>query len=179
MFFIDLKKLSGKYEFKIHRKDAITNIQIKHDSCHDDKVKEGVYKGYISRAKSICSPQYLEEEISFIKNVFVENGYDKGVLDKLAKDMSRKKTTRMKDESNKYTSMPYIPGISQQLKKVFKKAGCKLAFKSPRNLCSILTTRNKPQLPPNSHPGVYFIPTECKKGYTGETKKHEKAAKSI
>ena len=173
--YLDLKIVNtnnGKYEFKIHRKDAITNIQIKPDSCHDDKIKEGVYKGYISRAKSICSPQYLEEEISFIKNVFVENGYDKGRLDKLAEDMNRqKKKKKTKDESSKYTSMPYIPGISQQLKNVFKKAGCKLSFKSPRNLCSILTTRNKPQLPPNSQPGVYFIPTECRKGYTGETKK--------
>ena len=67
--------------------------------------------------------------------------------------------------------MPFIPGISQQLKKVFKKAGCKLSFKSPQNLSSILTTRNKPKLPSNSKPGVYFIPTECRKGYTGETKK--------
>ena len=79
--------------------------------------------------------------------------------------------------------MPWIPGVSNKLKKVFKKAGCELSFKSPRNLTSILTTRNKPKLPPNSQPGVYFISTECKKGYTGETKKrvstrnieHEKA----
>ena len=79
--------------------------------------------------------------------------------------------------------MPWIPGISKKLKKVFNKAGCELSFKSPRNLTSILTTRNKPKLPQNSQPGVYFISTECKKGYTGETKKrvstrnieHEKA----
>ena len=48
---------------------------------------------------------------------------------------------------------------------------------------SILTSRNKPQLPSNSQPGVYFTSTGCGKGYTGETKKqiktriieHEKA----
>ena len=66
---------------------------------------------------------------------------------------------------------------------VIRKADCVVSFKSPRNLESILTTKNKPKLPPNSQPGVYFIPTGCKSGYTGETKKrirtrnteHEKA----
>ena len=66
---------------------------------------------------------------------------------------------------------------------MFKKAECKLSFKSPRNLESILTSKNKPKLPPNSQPGVYFKSVGCKRGYTGETKKlvrtrnseHEKA----
>ena len=57
------------------------------------------------------------------------------------------------------------------MKKAFKKVNCLISFKSPRNLESILTSKNKPRLPPNSHPGVYFIPTSCKSGYTGETKK--------
>ena len=66
---------------------------------------------------------------------------------------------------------------------VFRNAGCKVSFKSPRNLESILTSKNKPKLPPNSQPGVYFVPTGCGSGYTGESKKqirtrnleHEKA----
>ena len=57
------------------------------------------------------------------------------------------------------------------MKKVFQQADCKVSFKSPRNLESMLTSKNKPKLPLNSQPGVYFIPTECKAGYTGETKK--------
>ena len=171
--YLDMKIINadnGKYEFKIHRKDAITNIQIKNDSCHDDKIKDGIFKGYLVRAKSICSPQYLKEEVNFIKNVFIENGYDKDHLDKLIQDFNQKKTKKKK-ENNRYTSMPYIPNISNKLRKAFKKADCTLSFKSPTNLESILTIRNKPRLPPNSKPGVYFTPTECCKGYTGETKK--------
>ena len=79
--------------------------------------------------------------------------------------------------------MPFVPGIDKSLRKVFRKAGCKLAFKAPRNLGSILTSMNKPQLPPNKRVGVYFTPTDCIRGYTGETGKlidsrnteHEKA----
>ena len=71
----------------------------------------------------------------------------------------------------KYVSLPWIPGLSTKFKKSFKSVGYAVSFKSPSNLKQILTTRNKPQLPPNSKPGVYLIPCECQSKYTGQTKK--------
>ena len=44
-------------------------------------------------------------------------------------------------------------------------------FKSGRNLTSILTSRNKPKLPPNSYPGVYKVPCKCTGNYIGHTGK--------
>ena len=184
--YLDTKIINsqkGKYEFNVHRKEAITNIQIKPQSCHDEKIKNDVFKGFVYRAKKICSKKYLEEEIDFIKQIFIENGYDKERLEKIVKDMEKPVSKRKDNETKKYTSLPWIPGLSEELKKSFRKAKCNVSFKSPRNLNSILTSKNKPQLPPYSHPGVYFIPTDCRSGYTGETKKrictrnteHEKA----
>ena len=172
----------GHYEFKVYRKDAITNIQIKPDSCHDIRIKEGVFKGYITRAKAICSKEHLEEEIMFIKQIFIENGYAEDKLNKLIKEVE-KKTKRNEAERKRYISLPWIPGLSQKLKKAYKRANCTITFKSPRNLESILTSKNKPEMPKNNQPGVYFIATDCHKAYTGETKKqvstrnreHEKA----
>ena len=99
------------------------------------------------------------------------------------KETESNKTKKKKSKDKKFTSLPWIPGLSQKLRKAFKKANCRVSFKSPRNLESILTSKNKPEMPPNSQLGVYFIPTGCAKGYTGETKKqirtrnteHEKA----
>ena len=127
-----------------------------------------MFKGFISRAKSICSPKYLKQEIEFLINIFVENGYDKKSLEKIVENSYKPKPQF--NRNNKFTSLPWIPGLSQKLKKSFKKAGCQLTFKSPRNLNYILTSKNKPQLPPNSWPGVYLIPCNCKSRYTGETK---------
>ena len=174
---------TGKYQFKVYRKQAITNIQIKPDSCHDNRIKEGVFKGYIRRAKAICSEEHLSEEIEFIKQIFRENGYDEARLNKLIIETERKRNKNNETQNKAYTSLPWIPGLSQKLKKVFKKAECTISFKSPRNLESILTSKNKPEMPTNCQPGVYFVPTGCRKGYTGETKKqiltrnneHEKA----
>ena len=113
----------------------------------------------------------------------MENGYKEEELGSIIEEIKRKRPLKRKDPDDRYTSLPWIPDLSQKLHKVFKKAGCKVSFKSPRNLESILTNKNKPQLPPNSQPGVYFIPTGCASGYTGESKKqvqtrnleHEKA----
>ena len=172
--YLDIKIINNKnnkYEFKIHRKDAITNIQIKPNSCHDDKIKNSVFKGFILRAKSICSKKYLDEEIQFIKNIFVENGYDQAKLENIIKQTKNNKPKNNDSLNNRYTSLPWIPHLSQKLKRAFKQADCTVSFKSPRNLESILTSKNKPRLPSNSQAGVYFVPTGCGSGYTGETKK--------
>ena len=42
-------------------------------------------------------------------------------------------------------------------------------FKSGPNLKTLLTSKNKSCLPPNSHPGVYMIDCKCGKKYVGET----------
>ena len=100
-----MNKSTGKYDFKIHRKDAITNVQIKPNSCHDEKVKDAVIKGFISRAKSICTMEHLEEEINFIKNLFVENGYKIDHLSKIVNDMNKNKRKSNKKDS-KYITLP-------------------------------------------------------------------------
>ena len=70
-------------------------------------------------------------------------------------------------------SLPWIPGLSPKLRQAYKKVGYKVVFKSGKNLATILTSKNKAQLPRNSHPGVYQI--ECTKHpnnpYIGHTKK--------
>ena len=36
-----------KYEFKVHRKDAITNIHIKPNSCIDPSITKSVFKSFL------------------------------------------------------------------------------------------------------------------------------------
>ena len=56
--FLDLtikNNKSKKYEFKIYRKPAITNVQIKPNSDICPNITVGVFKGFLSRAYNICS----------------------------------------------------------------------------------------------------------------------------
>ena len=169
----------GNYDFKVYRKSAITNVQVKKHSGHDPKVIEGIIKGFVHRAFKICSESYLEEELKFLTEMFVENGYNHDILTKTIEEIRMKNNpstdlsehTKTKSDIPTIT-LPWIPKLSPKLRKVYKKAGYKAVFKSGKNLQQLLTLRNKTKLPPHSFPGVYQIPCSAhpKNPYIGETK---------
>ena len=66
----------GKYEMKVFRKGAITNLQI-HPGSSVDPTILGVFKGFLTRANRICTPCQLQQEVKFLVDMFVENGYDR------------------------------------------------------------------------------------------------------
>jgi predicted GIY-YIG superfamily endonuclease len=164
----------GKYEFAIHRKQAITNVQIKPHSSHDPKVLKGVFKGFVHRAFTLCSDKHIDEELSFLVNSFKENGYSEsiltGVVDSYRSNQNTVRVERNITDETKIVKLPWIPGVSVKLKKTFRKAGFKAVFKSGNNLSAILTARNKCKLPKNSSPGIYKVNCSCGKYYIGETK---------
>ena len=82
----------GSYNFNVHRKKAITNLQMKPTSSVNPELVKGVFKGFLVRAKRLCSPQYLQQEIQFLINIFVENGHNREKLVRLAEDMTKEQT---------------------------------------------------------------------------------------
>ena len=159
----------GKYEFAIHRKSAITNIQIKPTSSVDSKIKTGFFKGFLSRAYKICSENFIQEEISFLIDIFVQNGYDRAEMEKITNGYQPNSQQRNNIDFSKTVSMPWIPGLSNRIKKVYKKLGLRTTFKSSANLKTILCSRNKSKIGKYEKPGVYLAPCACEGKYTGET----------
>ena len=76
---------TDSYDFKIFRKPAMTNVQIKSNSSMAPNVSVSVFKGFLSRAYKICSERYIDQEIQFLIDVFTENGYERKFLEKIAK----------------------------------------------------------------------------------------------
>ena len=74
------------YSFNVFRKKAIINVQVKSTSCHDEMTKDGIFKGFLYRAKAICSPSNLPAEIDFLMKIFVSNGYNRHHLEKLLEE---------------------------------------------------------------------------------------------
>ena len=67
--FLDLTIINtgtGKYEFKIHRKNPITNVQIKPHSYVSPALIRGILKGFVSRANKLCSEKYLDDKSDFL-----------------------------------------------------------------------------------------------------------------
>ena len=45
-------------------------------SCHDPKILQCIFKGFVHHAIKICSEKYINDELAFLLNVFIENGYE-------------------------------------------------------------------------------------------------------
>ena len=178
--FLDLNITNdnGQYVYKIYRKNAITNVQLKTNSGHDPKILKGIFTGFLHRAYTVCSQQHQQEEIDFLISNFVDNGYERHMLDKITKEYHRKRDSLSTQNDNQPTKneenqnivvLPWVPGLSPKLRKTFRSAGYKTVFKSSTNLMNILTSRNKSKLPDLSQPGVYITSCGCGKKYVGET----------
>ena len=172
-----MNKGTGNYEFKIFRKEAITNVMIKPSSSVNPSLSTGIFKGFVTRAMRICSPLYLKSELDFLVNVFVENGHDenklKAIVATMESEISSIGTTSdstQADEPMAVVRLPWMPRVGPRLRKTMRKYGVKTVFSSGRNLSDILCN-HKSDLPKNSHPGVYLLQCQCKATYIGETKK--------
>ena len=166
---------SGRYELSIYRKEAITNLQILPNSSVDPSTVVGVFKGFLTRAHRICSTSRLHEEIRFLINMFVENGYERRRFEEISKCFTLSKVVQSENlsETDQQTTpivkLPWIPKIGSKLRKAYKKHGVRVVFTSGPNLKDILSQHKCP-LPKNSQPGVYKLECNCSVAYIGETK---------
>nr|XP_047132469.1 uncharacterized protein LOC124811196 [Hydra vulgaris] len=148
--------MHGAYEFEIHRKEATTNIQLKPNSNINPNIITGVFKGFLCRAKRLCSQKYLKKEIDFLIEMFVENGYNKNNLINIARNFLKNelKNINYKPTDNQpFIKLPWIPIVGLKLRKELRKQNIKT------------------KLPPNTNPGVYQLKCSCNSIYIGETKK--------
>ena len=105
--------------------------------------------------------------------MFVENGHNKQLLKNLVIKYNNKKSNK-NNENGDYKNLkklPWVPNISPNMKREFKKIGKGIAFTSGKNLQKILCQKNKPKLLPNSQPGIYQLDCSCNRKYIGESKK--------
>ena len=67
---IKLKNNNGRYEFDVHCKPALTNVQIKpHSSIPPDTITS-IFKGFLARATKINSEKCSREEIEYPTDIF-------------------------------------------------------------------------------------------------------------
>ena len=136
----------------------------------------GVFKGFLSRAYTICTEKYLQSEIDFLIDIFTENGHNRNTLTNIAteylRNINKPKSNDQKNTKNtkNIIKLPWVSILGPKLRKEFKKKDIKTVFTSGANLKSILC-QNKSKLIPNSYPGVYALNCSCNAEYIGETKK--------
>ena len=179
---LNVNRKKKKIEFNVHYKATNTNITIKKKSNHTDRTKRGIIKGYSDRARALCDPEYLEEELNNIKEVFKENGYTEHEIEDAMKERRRTETTEAETTENEQPSrgivvIQNIPNVTPQFNKIAREHGFKVANKSGRRVRDLTSNAKTPLGDKNSNV-TYNIPCGCEKyAYNGETYRKWKTRK--
>ena len=170
---LNVNRKRKKIEFNVHYKTTHTNITIKKKSNHRSCTKKGVIKGYADRARALCDPQYLEEELLNIEEVFMSNGYSRR---EVKEAMQERPTPQIDDDDEEeenncrgIVSIPNVPTFTRAFSRIAKQHNFRSTSKAV-NKVKDLSSKAKTPLGDKNMNVVYKIPCGCEEhSYTGHT----------
>ena len=123
-----MKTNNGRYEFDVHRKPALRNVQIKPHSCIPPDTITNIFKGFLTRATKICAEKCLRVETEYLTDIFCKNGHDKKSLKKIM-TLKRKRVVlaTIIITLTKYKQLPFLG--YQKSKKNYKSLDLEYRFK--------------------------------------------------
>ena len=165
-----LREPDGCLTISVYRKPTHTDQYLAYDSHHPQSVKRGIVKCLYERAKRLVTkPSVISEEKKHLSSVLVSNGYPFSFLQKLTKTGKPNNSAEPANEFKATAVLPYVKGLSEQLRRCLQQQGVRVIFKSETMLRSQLI-RPKDAVDPAKQDGVvYRIPYECGEVYIGDT----------
>src|SRR5204863_488936 len=122
--------------------------------------------------KSICSNEDgLKEEIKKIEQDLARNGYPRSTIRKCKNHRAKPKES---ENNEKFVpmSIPYVPGLSEKIRRVARKFKVRTAFKTQNTLRQCLVKTKPKNGTQGSKNCVYRINcNSCSRPYYGETKR--------
>ena len=169
------RKDDGSLDITVYRKPTHTDRYLHFQSHHPTHVRRGLVRCLYDRARSITtSEEGLQKEEHHLAGVLKQNGYPANFIRiSSAPPMQVLDETQDGEEENgekpPLVMIPYVAGVSEDIRRTCRKFNIKVIFKSGRTLRSMLT-KVKDALPPEKQSRVvYRIPCSCGKVYIGET----------
>lgn len=105
---------------KVYRKETHTNKYLDFNSHNPKQHKEAVVKSLLHRAKEIpTGGKFQQEEIEKVKQDLVANGYPPRFLQKVQN--TRAQVPSSTEDSGGLAVLPYVKGVSEQLKRTLKR----------------------------------------------------------
>ena len=165
--FLDMSitRVCDRLSFSVFRKPTHTDRYLNRRSCHPGNVFKGLVSCLKKRALSVCSHSEVGRELSHLRKTFVDNGYSREDLRSLCVNRTEKAVS---SEQPTRVVLPFYPGLAHRLRRVFRRAGVRVAFKSSAPLRNIISRRKPDSFPKKGL--VYRIPcSQCDWSYIGET----------
>ena len=170
----------GVITTRVYRKSTHTDQYLNFNSNHPLEHKRGVIRTLMNRAECIVTTQEeLHKEKAHITKVLKVNGYPNWLL----KERNPKHQVDLSSHQDRPTRprkypvvIPYIQGVSEQLRRIFKGHGIPTYFR-PVNTLRQLLVHPKDKLDNERTVGpVYHISCEdCPASYIGETERSLKS----
>ena len=83
--FLDalVMRMKGRFSTTVYRKPTATGVYTRWESYCSSSQKIALIQSLVSRAKRICSPEHLEQEITGLKMILRENGYHLPIIERV------------------------------------------------------------------------------------------------
>ena len=162
--------LNKCFKFSIYRKPTNIHSYIHYFSSHPNNVKISAFHSMFLRALNVCSPEYFDTEIDFIREIGNNLKYPKHFIEKAYRNA--RKTFYKNDVETPFIKenllvLPHHKELNN-VKHILKNFNINIIFKNTNTIKNILI-KNSPSLNPGI---VYSIPCKmCNKNYIGQTSK--------
>ncbi|XP_013142387.1 PREDICTED: uncharacterized protein LOC106106354 [Papilio polytes] len=166
--FLDVlvkREPTGNLVHTVYRKPTNTDRYLRADSQHHPSHLSSVPRTLINRALRLCDPQFIESELSHVRQVLESNGYNWRQSYRLANTSSK---GRPQDVERVPAYLPYVRGITDRIGHLLRRRySIRTIFRPLTQIQKIL--RSPKDRDPLDSPGVYEIPCDCGRNYIGET----------
>ena len=163
---------------KIYRKPTHTNQYLNYTPHNPTSAKRSVITALFDRADNIVSNEKDKiEEKHFISAALQQNTYPKEIIQRtVRKHIRRKEQSREhpeeEPEHTKSINLPYIQGLSEQLKRALNKHNIKATFYTQTTLRSLLSKPKDPIPKEDRNNAIYQLNCkDCEAVYVEETKR--------
>ena len=177
--FMDIRftrKLNGELEREVYQKPTHTNRYVHFTSHHPISVKSGVIDCLMYRATTVASSDdILRKETVRVVETMRQNGYPKcfteRVISKQRKRTGQERQGRKRndDEPMEQANIPFVDGVSQEIKRIARSAGIQCTFFTPSTTRPLYNVKDRLPAGSRTH-AVYAVTCQtCGEQYVGET----------
>lgn len=182
--FLDLTlhRIRNTIRTEWYTKKTWSSRYLHYNSVHPISQKRSVILGLADRSIELTDPEFRTNAIRKAKEALIKNNYPNTLIESIFKKrihrFYNKNTFLMKkdkSQTQKYLTLPYIPGLSQNLQNIFKHEKITTCHKAHNLLKNNFSTL-KSKIPKDKKSNVvYKIPCNgCSSVYIGQTSQYIK-----
>ncbi|KFD47662.1 hypothetical protein M513_11453 [Trichuris suis] len=101
---------------RVYRKPTHTDKYLDFSSHHPRSVMRGILSGMIDRAVNLCTPEYLQPELNYIRKIFYKNNYPRSFIDRVFQyKLHNRESAKPNTLHNPHLVIPYLAGLSEKI----------------------------------------------------------------